>query len=308
MKNLTIRQFRYFEAIAEQRHFGRAAQVCAISQPALSTQIKEMETTLGKPLFERGPRQVRPTAFGVEFAGHVRAVLEQVEALENFAREAQGDLAGQFRLGVIPTIAPYLLPRLIGPLTAAYPGIDLHVRETLTSRLVQELQDGRLDAAIVALPVSVPSLTEVPVFSERFVFVRPEAAAGQPAPGGRDLADMRVLLLEEGHCFRDQALAFCNRPASVPRTGLDGSSLATLVQMVGAGIGVTVIPQMAVRVETRSAAVDWVPFAGPQPKRTVGMIWRKASPLTRHQAAFAQLVRQAAGDAADIRPEERPQG
>jgi LysR family hydrogen peroxide-inducible transcriptional activator len=307
MKNLTIRQFRYFEAIAEQRHFGRAAQVCAISQPALSAQIKEMETTLGKPLFERGPRQVRPTAFGVEFAGHVRAVLEQVEALENFAREAQGDLAGQFRLGVIPTIAPYLLPRLIGPLTAAYPGIDLHVRETLTSRLVQELQDGRLDAAIVALPVSVPSLTEVPVFSERFVFVRPEAAAGQPAPGGRDLADMRVLLLEEGHCFRDQALAFCNRPASVPRTGLDGSSLATLVQMVGAGIGVTVIPQMAVRVETRSAAVDWVPFAGPQPKRTVGMIWRKASPLTRHQAAFAQLVRQAAGDAADIRPEERPQ-
>lgn len=308
MKNLTIRQFRYFEAIAEQRHFGRAAQVCAISQPALSAQIKEMETTLGKPLFERGPRQVRPTAFGVEFAEHVRAVLEQVEALENFAREAQGDLAGQFRLGVIPTIAPYLLPRLIGPLTAAYPGIDLHVRETLTSRLVQELQDGRLDAAIVALPVSVPSLTEVPVFSERFVFVRPEAAAGQPAPGGRDLADMRVLLLEEGHCFRDQALAFCNRPASVPRTGLDGSSLATLVQMVGAGIGVTVIPQMAVRVETRSAAVDWVPFAGPQPKRTVGMIWRKASPLTRHQAAFAQLVRQAAGDAADIRPEERPQG
>ncbi|MFC6760324.1 LysR substrate-binding domain-containing protein [Sulfitobacter porphyrae] len=276
MKNLTIRQFRYFEAIAEQRHFGRAAQVCAISQPALSAQIKEMETTLGKPLFERGPRQVRPTAFGVEFAGHVRAVLEQVEALENFAREAQGDLAGQFRLGVIPTIAPYLLPRLIGPLTAAYPGIDLHVRETLTSRLVQELQDGRLDAAIVALPVSVPSLTEVPVFSERFVFVRPEAAAA--APGGRDLADMRVLLLEEGHCFRDQALAFCNRPASVPRTGLDGSSLATLVQMVGAGIGVTVIPQMAVRVETRSAAVDWVPFAGPQPKRTVGMIWRKASP------------------------------
>ncbi|OAN78312.1 LysR family transcriptional regulator [Sulfitobacter sp. EhC04] len=307
MKNLTIRQFRYFEAVAEQRHFGRAAQVCAISQPALSTQIKEMETALGKPLFERGPRQVRPTAFGEEFAGHVRAVLEQVEALENFAREAQGDLSGQFRLGIIPTIAPYLLPRLIGPLTAAYPGIDLHVRETLTSRLVQELQDGRLDAAIVALPVSASSLTEIPVFSESFVFVRPKTAAGRPVPSGRDLADMRVLLLEEGHCFRDQALAFCNRPASVPRTGLDGSSLATLVQMVGSGIGVTVIPQMAVRVETRSAAVDWVPFAGPQPKRTVGMIWRKTSPLTRHQARFAQLVREAAEVAVDTPPEDGPQ-
>ncbi|APE44119.1 LysR family transcriptional regulator [Sulfitobacter alexandrii] len=297
MKNLTIRQFRYFEAVAAQRHFGRAAQVCAISQPALSAQIKEMETALGKPLFERGPRHVRLTAFGSEFASHVRAVLERVEALEHFAREAQGDLTGEFRLGVIPTIAPYLLPRLIGPLTATYPGLDLQVRETLTQRLVRELQEGRLDAAIVALPVSEPSLTEIPVFTETFVFVRPRDAAGQPVPSGRELADKRVLLLEEGHCFRDQALAFCNRPASVPRTGLDGSSLATLVQMVGAGIGVTVIPRMAVGVETRSAAVDWAPFAGPQPKRTVGMIWRKSSPLTRHRTVIADLVRTAGEEA-----------
>ena len=155
---------------------------------------------------------------------------------------------------------------------------------------MRELLDSKLDAAIVALPVSEPSFTEVPLFSENFVFVRPVTEADKPVPRGEDLAHMRLLLLEEGHCFRDQALAFCSAPGSVPRTGLDGSSLATLVQMVGAGIGVTVIPQMAVAVETRSAAVTCAPFEGPQPMRTVGMIWRKTSPLTEQLHAMADLV------------------
>lgn len=290
MINFTIKQFRYFEALAQQGHFGRAAEVCAISQPALSVQIKELETGLGKALFERGPRQVRLTTFGEEFRKRVRIILDQIDALDDFARNARGHLVGRFRLGVIPTIAPYLLPRLIGDLSAAYPGLDLHVRETMTPRLVRELLDSKLDAAIVALPVSEPSFTEVPLFSENFVFVRPVTEAGKPVPRGEDLAHMRLLLLEEGHCFRDQALAFCSAPGSVPRTGLDGSSLATLVQMVGAGIGVTVIPQMAVAVETRSAAVVCAPFEGPQPMRTVGMIWRKTSPLTEQLHAMADLV------------------
>lgn len=294
MKSLTIKQFRYFEALADQGHFGRAAQVCAISQPALSVQIKELETGLGKALFERGPRQVRLTGFGEEFAKRVRAILDQVDALDDFARSAQGDLAGRFRLGVIPTIAPYLLPRLIGDLQASYPVLDLHVRETLTPRLVQELSDSKLDAAIVALPVSEPSFAEIPLFTENFMFVRPATQGNDPVPRGEDLAHMRLLLLEEGHCFRDQALAFCSTPSAVPRTGLDGSSLATLVQMVGAGIGVTVIPQIAVAVETRSAAVSCARFAGPQPQRTVGMIWRKSSPLTQQLNKMAEIVGQSA--------------
>jgi LysR family hydrogen peroxide-inducible transcriptional activator len=164
-------------------------------------------------------------------------------------------LVGRLRIGVIPTIAPYLLPEIITDLAAANSGIDIQIRESLTPILVRELADGRLDAAIVALPVSEPSLTEVSLFDENFVLVRPVADEGKPVPGHEDLREMKLLLLEEGHCFRDQALSFCNIQSSRPREMLDASSLATLVQMVGAGLGVTLIPEMAIAVETRSTSV-----------------------------------------------------
>jgi LysR family hydrogen peroxide-inducible transcriptional activator len=291
MMNLTLKQLRYFEALAQQRHFGRAAALCAISQPALSVQIKEMEAQLGKALFERGAREVRLTAFGEQISGRVRQILQSVDEMAEFARAAQGTLAGRFRLGVIPTIAPYLLPRLIRQLGQSHPRLDLHVRETLTPRLVQELQDGRIDAAIVALPVSEATFTEVPLFSEPFVLVRPVAAASDPVPSGEALRAQRLLLLEEGHCFRDQALAFCNADTNIPRDGLDGSSLSTLVQMVGAGIGVTIVPQMAVAVETRSAEVSCAPFADPQPQRTIGLIWRRSNPLAEQLHLLANELR-----------------
>ena len=293
MKNLTLKQFRYFEALARAGHFGHAAELCAISQPALSMQIRDLEESLGAPLFERG-RQVRLTAFGEDFAGRVREILRAVDELEDLARAARDSLVGRLRLGVIPTVAPYLLPRIVGALGQSHAGLDLHLRETVTPKLLAELADGRLDCAIVALPVSEPMLAEVPLFSEAFVLVRPLADAARPVPGPEALREMRLLLLEEGHCFRDQALSFCQPGAAAPRELLDGSSLSTLVQMVAAGIGVTLIPEMAVPVETRSAAVSVAHFAAPEPRRTIGMVWRRSNPLTAQLRQVAEIVRGAA--------------
>lgn len=296
MTNLTIRQLRYFEALATHGHFGRAAEACAVTQPALSVQIKELEQDLGTKLFERGARQVRLTGFGEEFSLRVQDILRRVDELGDLARASHDRMVGRLRLGVIPTIAPYLLPRIIANLSRSHQELDVHVRETLTPRLVQELTEGRLDAAIVALPISDAAFTEVTLFTENMVLVRSDADAGTPVPDKDALREMRLLLLEEGHCFRDQALSFCNIPSSLPQEGLDGSSLSTLVQMVGAGIGVTLIPEMAVPVETRSASVCVGHFRNPQPKRTVGMIWRKTSPLAHHLEQVAEIVQQAAND------------
>ncbi|MCF1710218.1 LysR substrate-binding domain-containing protein [Tabrizicola sp. J26] len=291
MNNLTLRQLRYFAALARQRHFGRAADVCAISQPALSMQIRELEGSLGTELFERGARQVRLTGFGEEFARRVQDILRSVDELGDLARVSRDGLVGRLRIGVIPTVAPYLLPSIIARLTEMNPDLDLHLRETITTKLVQELDEGKLDAAIVALPVSEPALTEVALFSEEFVLVRPLADSNKPVPDREGLREMRLLLLEEGHCFRDQALSFCNLAATPPRELLDGSSLSTLVQMVGAGIGVTLIPEMAVPVETRSAAVSIARFRPPHPTRTIGMVWRRSSPFARQLAQVAEVVR-----------------
>ena len=293
MNNVTLKQLRYFEALARHSHFGRAADSCAISQPALSVQIKELETSLGTPLFERGPRHVRLTGFGEECVVRVRDILQSVDELGEMARASQGGLSGRLRIGVIPTIAPYLLPALIGKLHALHPETDVQIRETVTPRLLEELADGLIDTAIVALPIGEKAFTEVPLFSEGMVLVRPQSEAALPVPSVDALRDRRLLLLEEGHCFRDQALSFCNLQSTPVREGLDGSSLSTLVQMVGAGIGVTLIPEMAVQVETRSAPVCVGRFAGPQPIRTIGMIWRKTNPLAERLLKISEIVRDA---------------
>lgn len=291
MSKITLRQLRYFDALARHGHFGRAAEACAISQPALSMQIRELEQTLGSVLIERGPRQVQLSKFGEDTALRVRGILRAVEELDDFARASQDRLAGRLRIGVIPTIAPYLLPLIIKTLSQLYPDLDIHVRETVTPRLLKELVEGRLDTAIVALPVSEPSLEEVALFAESFVLVRPGEDEDLPVPDAEKLREMRLLLLEEGHCFRDQALSFCSMQSSQPREVLDASSLSTLVQMVSAGVGVTLIPEMAVPVETRSAQVSVARFGDPQPSRTIGMIWRKTSPLASQLVEISEIVR-----------------
>jgi LysR family hydrogen peroxide-inducible transcriptional activator len=290
MNHVTLKQLRYFEALARHCHFGRAAEACAISQPALSMQIKELEAALGGALLDRGARHVWLTKFGEEIAQRVRDILRSVDELGDFARASRERLVGRLRIGMIPTIAPYLLPTVIGNLTRMHPELDIHIRETLTPKLIQELAEGQLDTAIVALPVSEPSLTEVALFAENFLLVRPGEDEGTPVPSRATLREMRLLLLEEGHCFRDQALSFCNRQSPPPREVLDASSLSTLVQMVSAGIGVTLIPEMAVAVETRSASVSVARFKNPQPSRTIGMIWRKTSPLARQLLQISEVV------------------
>ncbi len=296
MKNLSFKQLRYFDALQRQAHFGRAAEISSISQPALSMQIRELEETLGGALFERGARQVRLTGFGEIVAPRVREVLRAMEELEDLARTSRQRRMGRLRIGIIPTVAPYLLPRIIGDLTRNSPDLDVQVRETVTPKLIRDLEEGRLDTAIVALPVSEPSLTEIALFSEVFVLVRAAADLDKPVPGPDKLREMRLLLLEEGHCFRDQALAFCRMSSAAPRELMDASSLTTLVQMVGAGIGVTLIPEMAVDVETRSAAVTVARFQPPEPQRTIGMVWRRSSPLAPQLLEVAEVVRQSALD------------
>lgn len=294
MMNFTLRQLRYFDALARHGHFGRAAEACSISQPALSVQIKDLEEALGAELFERSARQLRLSAFGEEFLLRVRDILRSVDELGDLARANRNQLVGRLRIGVIPTVAPYLLPALISSLTTANADLDIHVRETVTPKLLQELAEGRLDTAIVALPISEPQMEETPLFNESFVLVRPLEDQGKPVPNKDTLREMRLLLLEEGHCFREQALSFCDMGSVRPREILDGSSLTTLVQMVGAGIGVTLIPEIAMSVETRSAAVSIARFQEPQPSRTIGMIWRKTSPIARQLTEVADLVRKAA--------------
>lgn len=295
MINVTLRQLRYFDALARHGHFGRAAEACSISQPALSMQIKEMEEALGGVLLERGARQIALTNFGEEMLLRVRDILRSVEELGDFARSTRDRLAGRLRVGMIPTVAPYLLPKIIENLARLHPELDIHVRETLTAKLIKEVAEGRLDTAIVALPASEPSLTEIALFRENFLLVRPGEQEGTPVPSRETLREMKLLLLEEGHCFRDQALSFCNMRTSPPREVLDASSLSTLVQMVGAGIGVTLIPEMAVEVETRSASVSVAHFKNPQPSRTIGMVWRKTSPLARQLLQISDVVCLAAG-------------
>lgn len=291
---LTIKHLRYFSAIAKFEHFARASEYCAISQPALSLQIKQMEEIVGAPLVERNTRNVRLTNLGRAIAARAEDVLKTVDEIGDLVRATAEEFTGLFRLGVIPTIAPYLLPEALNLLSKKYPKLDIALRETLTPVLISELQNGNIDAAILALPIAEPALTEVKLFSEDFLLVRPLTDKGQPIPNVKDLRELKLLLLEDGHCFRDQALSFCAAGKVRPKNIMDGSSLTTLVQLVGSGVGVTLIPEMAARIETRLANVETVRFADPQPSRNIGMVWRKTNPLEPQFVRISETVHEAA--------------
>lgn len=298
MKALTLRQLRYFEALSRHLHFGRAAEACAVTQPAMSQQIRELEAAFGAPLVERGPRRVRLTTLGQDLLERARVILLEVDELSNLVRAADGPLTGRLRLGVIPTIAPYFLPRIMTTLAARLPQVEIEAREAVTRSLIGDLREARLDVAVLALPISEPALREFALFEEDFVLVRPASEAALPVPAPTDLATMRLLLLEEGHCFRDQALAVCapvrGPSGGVPRTVMEGSSLSTLVQMVGAGLGVTLIPEMATALETRTPDVAIARFATAAPRRTVGLVWRRSNPLEPQLMQTGAILRQAA--------------
>ena len=284
---ITLRQLRYLDAIATHGHFGRAASAAAVTQPALSMQIKELETTLALALVERLPRGARLTADGVAVVARARGILGEVRALEEFAKARGPTLSGVLRLGVIPSLAPYILPRLLTRLRQGYPALELTINETLTDRLVAKLREGTLDLLLLALPIEGDGILTRPLFDDPFVLAAPPGLGDDPM---RLLANEPVLLLEDGHCLRDQALSFC---ADRQKGGVDAfgaSSLTTVVQMVAAGLGVTLLPTIAVPVEAAGANVRLIRFPAPAPARQIGLAWRAGSARGQDYAAFGDLV------------------
>lgn len=290
MKRISTKQLHYFLSVAEHRHFGRAAEACAISQPALSLQVKELEANVGAKLIERDTRHVFLTPLGKQFAQRAQRIMAELQDMGEIAKAAQDQMTGTLRIGMIPTIAPYLLPNLILALRADYPMLDIRPKEAKTAQLVKDLRTGALDLVIAALPIAEQGLEEHFLFEESFMLVRSKQAQDRSVPDITALRPESLLLLEEGHCFRDQALELCSLSAQVGMTLMQGSSLSTLVQMVSAGIGVTLIPEMAAHVETRAAAVQVVRFSDPQPTRKIGALWRKSSPMAAHFKDMLKLA------------------
>ncbi|MFT3986152.1 hydrogen peroxide-inducible genes activator [Aestuariivirga sp.] len=292
----TLRQLRYFESLARHLNFGRAAAECAISQPALSLQIQDLETKLGIELVERGKAAISLTPVGQDVAVRAGRILAEVGDLVDFARGRGKPLSGPLRLGVIPSIGPYLLPSILPVLRAEAPELELQVRESQTAQLLDALMDRKIDLILLALPIDRPGVTQVGLFEDPFFVLTPSGhrLAGQGAIAMDDLQSEKVLLLEEGHCLRDQALNLCSQ------AGVDGveefgaTSLATIVQLAGNGYGVTILPELAREVETRSHAhVAVADFARPRPSRTIGLAWRDTSRRKEDFLEFGRLIRQA---------------
>jgi LysR family hydrogen peroxide-inducible transcriptional activator len=294
---LTLRQMRYFDALATARHFGRAAELAHVSQPALSAQIMEMEEHLGVKLVERSRGGVFLTGKGEDVLARVRAILADVDRLEESARANSGTLEGRIRLGVIPTLAPYLVPKLIPYLRRRYAEIEIELKESLTDRLVADLSDGRLDAVVAALPIDADGIATRALFSDRFFMaVADNDRNVLMSPLTEEQVDIsQLLLLEEGHCLRDQALAVCSSAGRRQLTSFGATSMATLLQMVANGMGMTLIPEIAVPSEAARNAIRIVPFAAPEPAREIGLIWRRSNPRRRDMDALAEAIVDCAG-------------
>ncbi|ASY67841.1 hydrogen peroxide-inducible genes activator OxyR [Sinorhizobium fredii] len=289
---LTLRQMRYFDCLATARHFGRAAELAHVSQPALSAQIMEMEEHLGVKLVERSRGGVFLTGKGEDVLTRVRAILADVDRLEESARANSGTLDGRVRLGVIPTLAPYLVPQLIPYLRARYAAIEIELKESLTDRLIADLGDGRLDAVVAALPIDADGIAARPLFSDRFFMaVADNDRNVLMSPLTEEQVDIsQLLLLEEGHCLRDQALAVCNSAGKRQLMSFGATSMATLLQMVANGMGMTLIPEIAIPSEAARNAIRIVPFAAPGPAREIGLIWRRSNPRRRDMDALAEAI------------------
>ena len=289
---LTLRQMRYFDALAAARHFGRAADLVHVSQPALSAQIMEMEEHLGVKIVERARGNTILTRKGTEILAHIRAILIEVERLEQTARRGEGILEGLMRIGIIPTVAPYLVPQLVPHLRRAYPAIEIELREAVTDRLVADLAEGRLDVVIAALPIENEAIATRFLFQDRFFMAMAENDSDVlMSPLTESQVDMeRLLLLEEGHCLRDQALAVCGTAGKRSLVNFGATSMATLLQMVSHDMGMTLIPEIAVPTETARNAIRIVPFADPQPSREIGLAWRKGLPRSGDTDALADAV------------------
>jgi len=291
---MNLRDLRYLVALAEQRHFGRAAEACFVSQPTLSTQIKKIEDELGVTLVERAPRKVMLTDAGSEIAKRAQRVLAEVEQIRAIARRSLDPEAGSLKLGLFPTLGPYLLPHIVPLLRARFPRLELLLTEEKTELLLQQPHEGRIDAALLALPLHEDQLHSEPLFEEPFVLAVPKGHALSEHTDLQlaDLRDQRLLLLDDGHCLREQALDVCQLAGAGEKDGFRATSLETLRQMVAAGVGITLLPLLAVQPPVpRSESLQLVPFSGAQPSRQIALVWRRSSASAEFLHKVAALLR-----------------
>lgn len=290
----TLRQMSYFDALARHHHFGRAAESVHVTQPALSAQIADMESRIGCKLVERRPGTMVLTETGARLLPVIRDILERTRQLEDLIDTGRGTLAGHLRIGMIPTVAPYLLPVLLPQLAGEFPKLELKVREAVTESLFADLRDGALDAVIAALPFTDAAFASQTLFRDRFFIATAQNTADVlTSPMTQDaVAVERLLLLEEGHCLRDQALAVCNAAERKRLVNFGATSMTTLLQMVAHGMGLTLLPEIAIGAETsKSAGLTVTPFAPPAPYRDIALFWRQSSERSADFGALATSVR-----------------
>ncbi len=289
---MNLRDLEYLVALADHRHFGEAASACFVSQPTLSTQIKKLEAELGVALVERSPRAVTLTSVGERVVEEARVVLGHAKDLVLVAHSARDPESGSLRLGVFPTLGPYVLPLVIAPLHRRFPRLELLLTEEKSPQLVDHLREGVLDAALLASPLR-EELHEEPLFEEDFVLAAPRDHELSRASGPVSVAELaghELLLLEEGHCLRDQALSVCHLVGANERRDFRATSLETLRQMVAAGVGVTLLPRLAVANPTDSVVLR--EFVDPAPSRRISMYWRRSHPSSVFLRSFARELRQ----------------
>ena len=305
---MNLRDLRYLIALADLRHFGRAAEACHVSQPTLSTQVRKLEEELGVALVERAPRQVMLTAAGRDIVERARRVLADVEQMHAIARRATDPESGTIRLGIFPTLGPYLLPHVVPGVRARFPRLELLLVEEKTELLLAMLRDGRLDAALLALPLHEDWLECEFLFEEPFMLAVPagHALAARHDLRLADLADQHLLLLEDGHCLRDQALEVCALAGAGEKEGFRATSLETLRQMVAAGVGITLLPMLAIKPPVSSSPdLKLVDFRAPAPSRRVAMVWRRSSAMAGFLQQLAAVLRKLPKDLLEV-PAARP--
>ncbi|WP_376690829.1 LysR substrate-binding domain-containing protein [Wenzhouxiangella sp. EGI_FJ10409] len=296
---MNLRALQYLIALADVRHFSRAAERCHVSQPTLSTQIRKLEDELEVQLVERHPRQVMLTPVGEEIVGRARTLLGEMDAIRAIARRSRDPHSGTVRIGIFPTLAPYFLPHVIPGIRQAFPRLTLRLYEEKTEDVIRMLAEGKLDAGLLALPLNEDWLTSRTLFEEPFVLALPERhpLAARSEIAMKDLADQELLLLEDGHCLRDQALEVCQLTGAHEKLDFHATSMETLRHMVAANAGITLMPTLSIKPP--NANTDNLvtrPFQAPGPKRTIAMIWRKSSALSDFLEELAEIF-------ADIDPE-----
>ena len=293
---MNLRDLKYLVALADHKHFGRAAAACFVSQPTLSTQIRKLEDELGVPLVERAPRKVMLTPAGREAASRARGIVAEVEQMKEAARRSKDPEAGTVRLGIFPTLGPYLLPHIVPRIRQRFPQLELLLVEEKSDVLLRQLREGRLDAALLALPLHDDQLHAEFLFEEPFVLAVPEGHALAHRNGLRldELSEQRLLLLEDGHCLREQALDVCHLSGALEKAEFQATSLETLRQMVAANVGITLLPILAVKPPVAcSDSIHLLGFcADKQPSRRIAMVWRRSSAMVVFLEKLADLFKQ----------------